>query len=263
MTNKLEQMKKEIQFLENSIEYAKSEIERNASMLNNCLVKGNLAGVASRAKEIVSSDKELKAHNKALKALKKEYKDLEQETKASTSGLEILDQFLANWKEQATIYYRNLKEQLENAGAKPEKVTREGLETLKDAWGKRKLTDERIEKILEVTSESALMEKQWLSDIAYQAKKDWKSARTKAELVVVDQIGSLEKILTEEVARKKAEFVTRIQKKAGEIVEADLEIGVDGSVNGLVQGTEKTVKVTTVFAGGYNVQKLHYRVLVK
>jgi hypothetical protein len=40
-------------------------------------------------------------------------------------------------------------------------------------------------------------------------------------------------------------------------------MGVDGSINGTVSGHEDTVNVYSIIAGGYNIQKAHYRVLVK
>jgi hypothetical protein len=71
-------------------------------------------------------------------------------------------------------------------------------------------------------------------------------------------------ILDREVAAKKASLIKRIEKKAGKFSNCDtLSIGVDGNINGYIQGEIGEVAVSTIYAGGYNIQRLHYRVLVK
>lgn len=61
---------------------------------------------------------------------------------------------------------------------------------------------------------------------------------------------------------KESIFYKRIEELAGEIKEAHLHIGDNGEINGFVQGTKNAVRVTTISAGGYNIQRFHYRVLV-
>lgn len=73
----------------------------------------------------------------------------------------------------------------------------------------------------------------------------------------------LDKLLDKEVKSKKVQFIARIEKKSGEIKDVNLTIGTDGSINGTVIGEEATVNVYSIIAGGYNIQKAHYRVLVK
>jgi hypothetical protein len=73
----------------------------------------------------------------------------------------------------------------------------------------------------------------------------------------------LEEIIDRDLANRKVAFVKRITDKAGEVESADLNIGVDGSINGTVTGDKATVNVHSIVAGGYNIQKAHYRVLVK
>ena len=71
-------------------------------------------------------------------------------------------------------------------------------------------------------------------------------------------------IMTKERARKKIQLVSRIEKKAGTIVDSStLFIGVDGNLNGVIQGDKERVSVHTIYAGGYNIQCLHFRILVK
>ena len=54
----------------------------------------------------------------------------------------------------------------------------------------------------------------------------------------------------------------RIKTEFGEVKSTSLSLGADGNVNGYIVGTNKTAKIETIFAGGYNIQCLHTRFLV-
>lgn len=73
----------------------------------------------------------------------------------------------------------------------------------------------------------------------------------------------LTKLAEKEAEMKKLDLISRIQEKAGAIIDASyLRMGNNGSLNGKVIGEKKSVWVETILAGGYNIQCLHYRVLV-
>lgn len=75
---------------------------------------------------------------------------------------------------------------------------------------------------------------------------------------------ALEKFLDKEVKLKYEDLVARITDKSGEILDASgLYISNSGQINGLVTGTKNKVYVETIPAGGYNIQRFHYRTLVK
>ena len=75
---------------------------------------------------------------------------------------------------------------------------------------------------------------------------------------------SLEEIIDKDLASRKVRFVSSIENKLeSEPTESNLTIGIDGSVNGTVSCATNTVSVYSILAGGYNIQKLHYRVLVQ
>lgn len=74
----------------------------------------------------------------------------------------------------------------------------------------------------------------------------------------------IQKIVENEAERKLVKFMNSVEKKAGKIIDGKgLYIGADLSINGYVVGEDKTVNVYSILAGGYNIQRLHFRVLVK
>jgi len=81
--------------------------------------------------------------------------------------------------------------------------------------------------------------------------------------VVRFKMHELEKIIDKDLEKRKIAFIKRITDKVGEISTADLKLGQDGSINGTVEGSQGKATVTSIIAGGYNIQKAHYRVLVK
>lgn len=74
----------------------------------------------------------------------------------------------------------------------------------------------------------------------------------------------LNKLLDSEVKFKRADLFRRCSAVVGVISDASgLQTGFNGSINGKVIGNKGTAYVETITAGGYNIQCLHYRVLVK
>lgn len=74
----------------------------------------------------------------------------------------------------------------------------------------------------------------------------------------------IDEILEKDAKSRITKLIAKVEKKAGKIVDArDLYFGSDGTLNGVVVGEKETVHVETILAGGYNIQCLHYRVLVK
>jgi hypothetical protein len=108
---------------------------------------------------------------------------------------------------------------------------------------------------------------------AINALKSFNANLTKSDLHILSSVSYdynqkrgtqfLDNLLDKEVKLKKVQFIARIEKKAGNIKDVNLTIGIDTSINGTVKGDKATVSVYSIMAGGYNIQKAHYRVLVK
>jgi hypothetical protein len=65
-----------------------------------------------------------------------------------------------------------------------------------------------------------------------------------------------------DIQAKRKLFYYRIAEKAGNIQKAAVNIGNNGELNGIVYGDKAAVTVETITAGGYNIQRRHFRVLV-
>lgn len=165
---------------------------------------------------------------------------------------QAIDSFLQDWRESSVNYYTDLF----NA--------------------QRKLFDIKW-KLMEkfnynCVSPNTVFDPSYVD--ATNALKSFNTNLTKSDLYILENINYnylqppkeetfLDKLLDKEVKSKKAQFIARIEKKSGIIKEVNLTIGSDGSINGTVNGNKATVSVYSIIAGGYNIQKAHYRVLVK
>ena len=69
--------------------------------------------------------------------------------------------------------------------------------------------------------------------------------------------------LDKEASGKKVDIIDRCNDKAGGIDEIEWTyIGPDGRINGIISGPKGRFSIKSIFAGGYNIQCLHVRVLV-
>lgn len=77
-------------------------------------------------------------------------------------------------------------------------------------------------------------------------------------------INALDKELEKEKNNKLLDLMNRVTAITGIITDTtNLKINVKGDIDGIIYGEKGNCKVTTVGAGGYNIQCFHYRVLVK
>lgn len=120
---------------------------------------------------------------------------------------------------------------------------------------KRAAKDAKIRQLIDCPPIDTFLES-WRKSFIEWAKQD--------ETFKYNSVEQIEEVAAQEVINKKLDLVARIEDVAGKIVDATyLTIGNNGSLNGRVIGEKKSVYVETILAGGYNIQCLHYRVLVK
>lgn len=155
-------------------------------------------------------------------------------------------------KEKQNIL-KNWQEKLEKANAENKKLM-EIPEQLKD------LQDQVAKEIAEY---NILLKNHIIAD---REELDFKEFRKQYTMMDILLMGK-----TDEEIRKDAEheakswvlnLVSRVEKKVGQITKWNLHLA-SKSLNGWVEGTRGHAKVETITAGGYNIQCLHNRVLVK
>lgn len=148
------------------------------------------------------------------------------------NNLKEIKEFINQWKVRAINYYKEAldsykeeKKQLINYGVGSDEYKRKKLELI-EKYGK------------------------WImGDLALRSPKD-------AHEQII-------KIIERDGETKEKMLIKRVNKEVGKIVNAlSLAVGVNGELNGTIKGENGTCKIETIYAGGYNIQCLHYRVLV-
>ena len=195
--------------------------------------------------------------NKRLKSLyeKKQKEDLKNN---STPQIPVIEEFLENWKKSAREYYLQQVEALEKFEAEYNNNLDEVIKELEIKYGKPA--------VLKMSAEV----KKELKDrkVDYTSRNMYIKTHFNSVTVELSQLGSemndkLESLLSSEVNKKRADFYARCYKVVGDITDASsLHVGKNGSINGTIVGKLGKAVVETIMAGGYNVQVLHYRVLV-
>lgn len=81
--------------------------------------------------------------------------------------------------------------------------------------------------------------------------------------VEVMNAAKLNKDLDQEADAMYDDIIERTNKITGKITDASaLEVGEKGELNGYIKGERGIAKVHTIGAGGYNIQRFHFRTLV-
>ena len=148
------------------------------------------------------------------------------------NNLKEIKEFISQWKVRAINYYNNALIEY-----KKEKKELNKLDYCGNEYKNKRL--ELIKKYGE-----------WVvGNLALRGPKD-------AEEVIL-------KVIERDGEAKEKMLIKRVNKEVGSIVKAiSLNVGVNGELNGYIKGENGTCKIETIYAGGYNIQCLHYRVLV-
>ena len=162
-----------------------------------------------------------------------------------------IDTFLSTWRDASYKYYMGLYEEYRNL-----------YDTVVDVMKKHDIITIPFNK--DLLPEEYKVAKQNLEDFKKSIGKGVMNAVGTISYEIHQKRGDtwLNNLLDKEVEKKKVEFIARVEKKSGDIKDVNLKIGVDGSINGTVTGDKTKVDVYSIVAGGWNIQRAHYRVLV-
>jgi hypothetical protein len=152
--------------------------------------------------------------------------------------IKALEQFLENYKKLTIAYYMSMtemyiKDKIEMAENTPTRYYNFELSQLNKKYGL-------------VVADFA----------TYRTHYDNPQLTTRLQRVT--------QVVEREVMSKRKTFINQCEKQVGKLVDAsNLTVGDKGDINGWVIGENGRARVETISAGGYNIQRYHYRTLVK
>ena len=239
-----------LEFIQKRIEGKQKEIDK----LQKKLERINAAEASGWEKNPYYYDEHdkrstLKDIEIATIALSNYQKQLEEEqNKAASRNIPVITEFLDKWEERTIEYFLSEKSAYDEAYS----IYYAELKALQDKRFDYSLTDpdERKELRKKETELSRNFNERWNHVKQFFASSlSWEDAMRKA-------------IAAEKIA-KYDDFLNRIIAVTGTIQDASgLYIGLKGDINGFVIGDKGCAEVQTIGAGGYAVQRYHFRTLV-
>lgn len=161
--------------------------------------------------------------------------------------VEIIWNFLLEWKERAAEFVRKQVVQLRDLKANEAKAFEE--------WIKSRPTDNNSIRRHEYRYYSTF-QKQYYEDIAPITSVVYLPGGKVNEV-------KLASLLDKDIRTKYDNIIAKVEKFCGNVTDASgLRMGGDGTINGIIIGDKGKARVETIVAGGWNIQIAHYRVLV-
>ena len=188
--------------------------------------------------------------------------------KENSRNVQVLIDFLEKWKSDCHDFYMGY---LKDYYAEKETVHLLGAETEKYRWGtpEYETAKENYEKAAIKFRENC--NGKFIED---ENKPRWdrkvKVKDGKYEFIRPYMLSSINesetkllKDLKEEANAKYDDIIERTNEIVGEITDAsELRINAKGNLDGVIIGTRGKASVTTIGAGGYNIQCYHFRTLI-
>ena len=198
-------------------------------------------------------ENDLKWANKDLedakKGLEKYRADLETaQSKANSRNVKVIIDFLENWKAKTRGFYVSMVPEYLEALEEYYRADRGYCNWFN--YERRNATPEERKAKREEHDELRK---------AFASEWNWLAMYIEHEAL---NISKLDKDLKAEAERKYDFIIERTNKIVGEITDAsDLHIK-DAELNGIIIGKNGKAKVQTVGAGGWNIQRFHFRTLI-
>lgn len=184
--------------------------------------------------------------------------------KKNSRNVQVIIDFLNAWKERNRKFYQNTFPKYIEALSEYNKLIGENSDKRNNLWTIKDLDERRkLRNTLEAEYNGLRKEfrETWNWIAAYEVRQY--NAETRRYERVLD-VAKLDRELDIEADRKYDFIIERTNEIVGEITDAsDLKIGAKADLNGIVIGTKGKAKVTTIGAGGYNIQCFHFRTLIK
>ena len=167
----------------------------------------------------------------------------------------VIHEFLNNWEVEAIAWhekdyaeYKEYRNTLYQKQKEFQDWCRQNGVAPRSKDGLTKQVDLKIDS--NTVSNYVKMKFSSLTVLAAQRGQQWKE-------FIINEIAKEKK-------NKYVHLIHTVMEKAGNIIDAShLYIGDNGDINGYIVGDKGKVEVRTISAGGYNIQRFHYRVLVR
>ena len=203
-------------------------------------------------RDITSTNKEIA---KAQEGLKNYQDQLELEkAKAASRNCPAILEFLDRWKKDSLEWYRSMvdvyiadraeyREKYKEINEQEDILMRSSVPFAEKVPERKKLWDEQ-HKLREAH------QRKWAFLTPYIDRDQLNETKVQRDL-------------DREAEAKYDYIIDTTTRLVGEIVDAThLRVGNKGDLNGYIEGQDGKVKVETVGAGGYNIQRFHYRTLI-
>lgn len=263
-----------------SIEYIQKRIISSQQRVDKCtakmarILKAEASGWEDNPYYYDEADKryaqrELDAAQEALSRFQQQL--IQEQEKAASRNIAPILAFLEGWKRRCLSFYGDsLKEVFDDMAEikameqraremRYDDPTREELE--------KKIRDRRHTHYCELHGYFEPYKEErggrfYHSNVKVKDGK-WEHAAGYVERTLEDSIMKVQKDLDKEADRKYDFIVERVCSIVGEIIDAaGLSIGAKDDLNGIIIGKKGKARVTTIGAGGYNIQCYHFRTLI-
>lgn len=177
--------------------------------------------------------------------------DLEEATmKANSRNVTAIIEFLNYWKERTMEYYvESFDLYIEDRDAFY-KIDKEYCNWFNSRARREASNEERNARMQERRDAKEAFTKKWGWMMQYADRNNL-------------DMNKLTKDIDQEADRKYDFIIERTTAITGTITDAsNIHIGIDGELNGYIVGENGTAKVQTIGAGGWNIQRYHFRTLV-
>ena len=274
-----EELKLKVINAQAKVEKKKAIIQKHQARLEKLIARAaDSYEIRYKESEIKEATKNLEEARKTLSNWKSKLAQrISEDEYLEANTPAILKDFLHGWKSDAIIYYQDRYASYQEFRAdlleRELEARREALATLpeldraRELYQGRELTAYDLHNLFPRKPVEAFLKERGLDYEAVQtalaARADHIISRMLDIRDANERAEWLEKAMERERKAKLLDLTNRIMKVVGRIADASgLYIADNGEINGYIDGTEGRAKVETIGAGGYNIQRFHFRTLI-